>query len=288
MSKNQGRAVAYARIRSVAQADGTSLDTQTAEMARLAKETGHPIGPGDVLREIVSGASLDRLQLNKLRRMAAAGELDALFVYSLDRLSCDPVHLLMLMREFEAHGVAVHIVRGPSGFTTEDQRVRLVLGLSEQQWCAKIRERTIRGKDFAARSGRMPTGMRVQPYGYDLDPDTRQRVVNKVEATVVVRVYGLYAEGWSMHRIVRMLNAEGVRTKTGKGWSRVGLHRMLSNTSYIGVDYYGNTRSVGGHRGTSERVAAPREEWIEIRGFMPALISETLFQKVQERLAGSR
>ena len=138
MSKNQNRAVAYARINLVAQADGTSLDTQTAEMARLAKETGHLIGPGDVLREIASGASLDRPQLNKLRRMAAAGELDALFVYNIDRLSRDLVHLLTLMREFEAHGVVVHIVRGPSYFTPEDELVRLVLGFSEQQWCASV------------------------------------------------------------------------------------------------------------------------------------------------------
>ena len=128
MSKNQNRAVAYARINLVAQADGTSLDTQTAEMARLAKETGHLIGPGDVLREIASGASLDRLQLNKLRRMAAAGELDALFVYSLDRLSRDLVHLLTLMREFEAHGVVVHIVRGPSDPTSR--------GMSWCGWCS--------------------------------------------------------------------------------------------------------------------------------------------------------
>ena len=288
MSKNQHRAVAYARINLVAQADGTSLDTQTAEMARLAKETGHSIGPGDVLREIASGVSLDRLQLNKLRRMAAAGELDALFVYSLDRLSRDLVHLLTLMREFEAHGVVVHIVRGPSYFTPEDELVRLVLGFSEQQWCARIREHTIRGKDCAARSGRMPTGMWVQPYGYDLDPETKKRVVNEVEAEVVVRVFSLYAEGVHMHRIVNKLNAEGVRTKTGEAWSRVALHRMLCNTSYIGVDYYGKTRSVGGHRGGGKQVATPREEWIEIRGLTPALISETLFQTVQGRLVGSR
>ena len=284
MSKNQNRAVAYARINLVAQADGTSLDTQTAEMARLAKETGHLIGPGDVLREIASGASLDRLQLNKLRRMAAAGELDALFVYNLDRLSRDLVHLLTLMREFEAHGVVVHIVRGPSDPSPEGELVRLVLGFCEQQWCARIREHTIRGKDFAARSGRMPTGMRVQPDGYNLDPETKKRVVNEVEAEVVVRVFSLYAEGVHMHRIVNMLNAEGVRTKTGKAWSRVALHRMLCNTSYIGVDYYGKTRSVGGRRGNSKRVAAPREEWIEMSGYTPAIISKEMFEKVQERL----
>ena len=40
--------------------------------------------------------------------------------------------------------------------------------------------------------------MRVQPYGYDLDPETRKRVVNEVEAEVAVRVFSLYAEGVHM------------------------------------------------------------------------------------------
>ena len=97
MSKNKKRAVAYARITSVAQADGTSLDMQSAEMVRLANEMGYGIDPADVLREIASGASLDRPQLYKIRRMAAAGEIDALFVYSIDRLSRDPVDLLVLV-----------------------------------------------------------------------------------------------------------------------------------------------------------------------------------------------
>ena len=222
MSKNRTRVVAYARITSVAQADGTSLDMQAAEMVRLANEMGYGIDPGDVLREIASGASLDRPQLYKIRRMAAAGEFDALFVYSIDRLSRDPVDLLVLVRELEAHSVAVHFVRGPSDSTPEDELLRCVVGLSEQQWLVNLRERVIRGKDAAARSGRMPTGLRVQPYGYDLDPETKKRVVNAVEAEVVVRVFSLYAEGWDIYRIVKMLNGEGVRTKMGKAWSRVG------------------------------------------------------------------
>ena len=288
MSKNKKRAVAYARISSVACANGTSPDTQAAEMVRWAKEMGHPIGPGDVLREIASGASLDRPQLNKVRRMAVAGELGALFVYSPDRLSRDPVELLVLVMELEVHGVEVHFVRGPSESAPQDELYRFMLRLSEQQGRANIRERAIRGKDTAARSGRMPTGIRVQPYGYDLDPETKKRVVNEVEAEVVVRVFSLYAEGLNMHGIVKMLNAAGVRTKTAKAWSRAGLHRMLSNTTYIGVDYYGKTSSVRGHRGGGKQVAKPRVDWIEISGYTPALISETRFQTVQGRLVGSR
>ena len=288
MSKNKKRALAYVRSASVIEADQTSLDSQSAEIVRLANEMDYGIDPADVLREVASGASLDRPQLNKVRLMAATGEFDVLFVYSPDRLSRNLVDLLMLMREFASHGVEVHFVQGPSAFAPWAEFINAVIELCANQERCKHRERTVRGMDAVARSGRMPTGVHAQPFGYDLDPATMKRVFNEVEAEVVVRVFGLYAEGLNISGIVEMLNGEGVKTKTGKAWSRPGLHRMLSNTSYMGVDHYGKTRSVGVHLGGGKQVATPREEWIEIRGHTPALISETLFQTVQGRLVESR
>ena len=55
--------------------------------------------------------------MDKLRRMAAAGEFDALFVYSADRLSRDPADLLVVVREFNSHGVEVHIAHAASDST---------------------------------------------------------------------------------------------------------------------------------------------------------------------------
>ena len=288
MSKNKKRALAYARSTSVIEADQTALDPQSAELVRLANEMGYGIAPADVLREVASGASLDRPQLNKVRLMAATGEFDALFVYSPDCLSRNPADLLMLMGEFASPGVEVHFVQGPSASGPQAEFFNVVIGLCADWEHSRHGERIVRGKNAVAFSGRMPTGAHAQPFGYDLDPAAMKRVFNEVEAGVVVRVFGLYAEGLSMAGIVEMLNEEGVKTKTGRAWTQPGLRRMLSNTSYIGLDYYGKTRSVGRHRGGSKHVAAPREKWIEIRGFTPALISETLFQKVQERLAGPR
>ena len=37
-------------------------------------------------------------------------------------------------------------------------------------------------------------------------------------------------------------------------------------------------------RGVGKRVAVPRDEWIEIRGHSPELVSEALFDAVNERL----
>ena len=216
MSKNTKRALAYARSASVIETDQTSLDLQSAEIVRLANEMNYGIDPADALREVASGASLDRPQLNKVRLMAATGEFDALFVYSPDRLSRNPADLLMLMGEFASHGVEVHFVQGPSASGPQAELLNLVIGLRADWERTRQGERIVRGMNAVASSGRMPTGAHAQPFGYDLDPAAMKRVFNEVEADVVVRVFGLYAEGLNMDGIVEMLNEEGVKTKTGR------------------------------------------------------------------------
>ena len=111
-------------------------------------------------------------------------------------------------------------------------------------------------------------------------------MVNEGEAVVVQRIFGQFDEGTSMSKIARMLNDEGVPSKRGGLWSATAIRRVLTNSSYIGVDYYGKTRIVHEERGVGKRVAVPRDEWIEIRGYSPVLVSEALFHAVNERLDG--
>ena len=250
----------------------------------MANQMGYAIDLSDVVREVASGVSLDRPQLNKVRLMAAARELDALFVYRPDRLSRDPVDLVMLLQEFASHGVAVHFVQGASADTPQADLIDGVLRYAADLERSRHRERTVRGMEAVARSGRMPTGSHVHPFGYRLDADGMKRVFDEAEAPVVGRVFDLYAEGLEMGEIAEKFNAEGVKTRTGKPWARADIRKILTTTSYVGLDYYGKTRSVGG----GKRVAKLKEEWIEIRGYTPALISEARFRKVQERLAGLR
>ena len=241
-------------------------------------------GDAILLREVWTGVTLDRPQLAVARRLAAEGEVDALFAYSTDRFSRDPVDLLVLMREFAGRGVDVHFVQEPTDTSPEGELLFFVRGYAAGQEHAKIRERTVRGKIAAARAGRMPVGASSQPYGYDYDPMAKQRVVNQVEAKVVRRIFRLYSEGWSMFRIAQTLNEEGIPSKTGVEWSTTVIRLILSNKSYIGLDYYGKTKTVRTGRGRGKQVWAPRDEWIEIRGYTPPIIEERLFLKVQERL----
>ena len=107
--------------------------------------------------------------------------------------------------------------------------------------------------------------------------------MNEEEGEVVRRIFRLYAEGWSMFRIAKTLNVESIPSKTGVDWSVTVIRLMLSNESYIGVDYYGRKKTVRIGRGKGKQVRTPREEWVRMTGYTPPLIEEPLFWKVQER-----
>ena len=288
MLQKRKKVIGYARVSAALQEDGTSLDTQTSAIISLAASMGYEIDPEDVLREVKTGVTVDRPVLDKIRGMAAAGELSALFVYNTDRFSRDPVDLLVLIREFNARGAEVHFVRDPSDDSPFGELVKFILGFSSNQEHAKIRERTWNGRIAVARAGRVPTGSPHGIFGYDYDKATKARLVNEEESEVVRRIFGIYVDGWSMYRIAKKLNQEGVPTKRGMLWTGGGIRDVLSNTSYISLDYYGKTKEVVGADGKRKRVAVPREEWIEIRGYTPAIISEPIFQKAQERLEATQ
>ena len=122
------RGVGYSRVSGVMQADGTSLESQTAACTALAESLGFRIDAEDMMEEVGSAINLDRDKLKRIRAMAAAGEFEGFFAYSTDRVSRDGVELLTVLREFSSYGVAVHFVRDPSDSSPHGELVKFVLG----------------------------------------------------------------------------------------------------------------------------------------------------------------
>ena len=265
---------------------GALLNAQVEDCMELALSLGYSENGAIVLREIGSGTTLDRPVLNKLRDVTAAGKLEAVILKSPDRLSRDALGLAALVDEFNRHGVEVHFVKGPSGLMSQDGLRRSVLADLARRQRAMIGERTRKGQMAAARDGRMPVGASNQPFGYDYDPVSKKRVVNEQEAVVVQKIFHQFADGASVLNIARMLNEEGVPTKRPGLWNAAAIRRVLTNSCYIGTDYYGKRRTVYDERGVGKRVAAPRDEWVAIRGYSPALVSKALFDAVNQRLGG--
>ena len=119
---------------------------------------------------------------------------------------------------------------------------------------------------------------------YDYDPDKRERKINGREAEAVRRLFADAADGVAIQDIVDNLNKSGILTKMGRSWDRRAVRRMLCNSSYVGRDYYGKTETLRLSDGRRITVRRPRELWIEITEFTPAIICEGLFGRVQDRM----
>ena len=90
--------------------EGTSLDSQLEACLRKADELGYEVPEEFIILETYSGLTLGRPELPRLRQWVRDKEVDAVIGYTLDRLSRDPVHFIILQEELEKTGVTLILV----------------------------------------------------------------------------------------------------------------------------------------------------------------------------------
>ncbi len=276
----------YVRTSTVSQGEeGTSLETQEEQALVKAIELGYEVDPAYIWREMESGAHMDRPVLNLMLQVVRNREVDVVIVYDHDRLSREPVDLLIIKRMCENAGVPLKFVKGPAVESEEGDIVTHILGYAAKKERLQLIERSMRGKERVARDGRMPSSGGVGLYGYDYDTALQQRTINETEAEVVRMMFQWAFEGISMYRIACMLNEKRIPSKTGKLWSMSAVARVLRNQAYTGVQYYGRFRRHKVEGRKREITRRPDSETILVEGFTPQLISPGFFEAVQRRLA---
>ena len=275
----------YVRTSTVRQGEeGTSLETQEDQSRLKAIELGYQVDPAYIWRDMESGAYIDRAGVKRMLEAVKSREVDIVIVYDHDRLSRDPLDLLNIQRVCIEARVSLEFVREPSDTTPEGQLRTYILGYAAQRERLQFMERTMRGKEQAARNGRMPTTGGVGLYGYDYDSTLRKRIINEKEAAAVRMVFQWALEGMGTHRIACMLNEKKIPSKTGTLWSQSVVSGILRKLVYTGTTYYGRFRHRRMKDGKREITKRPDSEAILVEGFTPQLISQGFFEAVQERL----
>src|SRR6202035_768717 len=182
-------AAIYARVSSDKQKEENTIASQTAALTAFAAEQGYAVPTEWIFEdEGYSGASLIRPGLERVRDLAAEGELDAVLVYAPDRLSRRYAYQILLIEELARAGVETLFIRSPRATTGEDQLLLQFQGMIAEYERAQILERSRRGKRHRARQGQVSV-LSGAPLGYHYVRKSEQSAayyeINEVEAPVV-------------------------------------------------------------------------------------------------------
>jgi site-specific DNA recombinase len=190
----------------------------------------------------MSGADMMRPGLQMLLQEAAAGKFAVILAEALDRLSCDQADIAAIHKRLRFGDIRIVTL-------SEGEISNLHIGLKGTMnalFLQDLADKTRRGLRGRIEAGRSGGG---NSYGYDVvrrldasgEPIRGERVINKIEAGVLRRIFNLYAEGSSSRTIAHRLNAERVPGPLGGTWGASTIHGnaergtgILNNELYVG------------------------------------------------------
>ena len=98
------------------------------------------------------------------------------------------------------------------------------------------------------------------------------------EVEAVREMYRSFVEeGKSEAEIARSLNDRGLKTESGRAWTRKAVHQILTNEKYIGNSVYNRTSSKLKRR----RIKNPPEMWVRRNTAFEPILSQEMFFKAQ-------
>src|SRR6202030_2456038 len=222
----------------------------------------------------LSGGTMERPALKRLLEDIAAGRIDTVVVYKIDRLTRSLADFAKIVDVLDAHDASFVSVTQQFNTPTSMGRLTLNMLLSFAQFEREIAGERIRDKIAASKKKGMWMGGNV-PLGYDVKD--RKLIVNEPEASTVRVIFRRYAELGSVALLKAELNRLGIVSKRREGaggrlaggqhFSRGALYLMLQNRIYRGEIV---------HQGTSY----PDQH--------EAILDLELWQIVQDKLAANR
>ncbi|BAQ16684.1 MULTISPECIES: recombinase family protein [Methyloceanibacter] len=201
-----------------------------------------------------SGGTMDRPALKRLLDDIAAGKVDIVVVYKIDRLTRSLFDFAKIVEAFDTHSVSFVSVTQAFNTTTSMGRLTLNVLLSFAQFEREVTSERIRDKIAASKKKGMWMGGAV-PLGYDAVD--RKLKINAEEAKTVRRLFALYLELGSVRNLLEETRRLGLKTKIrgltdgrrtgGSAFSRGHLYRILSSPIYIGRIPHRQTSYDGEH-----------------------------------------
>lgn len=224
----------YCRVSSKHEEQLMSLAGQVSYFAKAV--VNHPGWLlADIYIDIKSAETISvRTEFLRLMQDCRDGSLDLVITKSISRFGRDTVDLLNAIRELRALGVGV--LFDEEMISTTDPNSEFITTILEAYAQAgnESRSKDIK-KGFIMGAKVGTSGLyKRRCYGYYTDKNGDLQI-NVDEAKIVRSIFEMYLSGESLVGIIKRLEADGVKTATGKNkWCKNTLDKLISNEKYCG------------------------------------------------------
>jgi DNA invertase Pin-like site-specific DNA recombinase len=209
----------------------------------------------------LSGGTLERPALQRLLSAVAAGQVDIIVVYKVDRLTRSLLDFSKLVERFDKAGTSFVSVTQSFNTTTSMGRLTLNMLLSFAQFEREVTAERIRDKIAASKAKGMWMGG-TPPIGYA--PDGRSLRIIDSEAQLIRGIFDLYLELGNVRLVAERLEQGGVRSPTrtrarsgasfgGVPLSRGQIYGILKCATYVGEIHHKGQVYQGNHQPIVER-----------------------------------
>lgn len=246
-----------------------------------------------------TGQNTDRPEFQRLLVDVKKGLIEAIIVKDLSRLGRNTIETgFFLDKLFPLHEVRFIAVTDDYDSLTDQGSIMIpIKNMLNEAFVIDLGKKISAAKQQSIQSG-VYVGS-IPPYGYLKDKKNHQKlVVDETTAPVVREIFQLVADGHNVTSVVRMLNERKQLSpsdyeKQKKGisidpdeqckWSRYITTTILKSQRYIGNMEQGKWI-------TKNRVTVKNtpEEFIVVEGTHEAIVSDKLFQRVQEQLEANK
>ena len=225
----------------------------------------------------ISGGTLERQGLQRLLADIAAGHIDIVVVYKVDRLTRSLLDFAKLVEAFDKAGTSFVSITQSFNTTTSMGRLTLNMLLSFAQFEREVTAERIRDKIAQSKARGMWMGG-TPPIGYQ--PDGRSLAIVEEDAAIVRRIFSRYTQLGNVRLLAEELEQQGARSparnaSTGRAFgdrpfSRGQLYKILSNPTYIArIDHGGRS-----HKANFAAIIE-QSRWDEVQATLAANINGT-------------
>ena len=208
-----------------------SLDAQTRELREFAKKEG--IFICEIIEESKTAKRPGRPLFDRMLARIEEGEANGLLCWDIDRLYRNPIdegRVRWLLQK----SIIVSIRTPTRQFFPDDAGLLMgVEGGRATDFIIRLTKNIQRGIREKLLRGEWPG---FKPFGYVYDSRLRNIVPDRQKAKILQTAFEEYAAGLhSLAFISRRLFELGIKSRSGRPWSKYAVHHVLTNRLYIGV-----------------------------------------------------